>query len=210
MGCDFTLPFTTTAWDNLEIKPQVPDLPDFSDSPIFSENGEFTLGCGSIPCSIPCRTICVEVKCGGLDMPCCCLELLGGKIYAVGNGYVTAPTTIDVGDGCGVATILLNGLPPPVFVNDCEEIVVTITDLMGTFFGSCPCICTCQQIDIKCSPCTPLTFAARPLWKRKVDPRTGKTKLNPNTGKPIILLNKNELLRRVKQRIKQSKRGDKK
>ncbi len=208
-GCHFdAMPFATTAWDNLEIQPQVsPDLPNFSDTPIFSENGDFTLGCGSVPCSIPCSTVCVEVECGGFGMPCCCLELLDGKIYSVGNGYVTAPTTIDVG-GCGIAYVYLNGSPPPIFVNDCEEIVVTISGFTVAF-GSCPCPCRCEQIDIKCSPCvTPMAMAAKPLWKRKIDPRTGKTKLNPNTGRPIIVINKKELMKRVLKRIK-SKRGSK-
>ena len=196
------MPFTAT-WDSLPLETPVPsELPEFSGSPIFSAGGDFTLGCGSVPCSIPCRTICVPLQCGGMGMPCCCLELLDGVIYAVGNGYVTAPTTIDMGD-CGIGTVLINGSPPPVFVNDCEIIVVKVmTQILTIDAGSCPCMCECCQVDVKCAPMTPMAMT-KPLWKRKVDPRTGKTKLNPNTGKPIIVIDNNELMKRVKKKLTQ-------
>lgn len=200
-GCDFPTPFAAT-WDNLHLQTPVPDeLPDFNNNPIFSADGDFTLGCGSVPCSIPCRTVCVELRCGGMGMPCCCLELLDGVIYAVGNGYVTAPTTVDMGD-CGIGTVLINGLPPPVFVEDCEIITVEIvTQILTIDAGSCPCMCRCTLIDLQCAPCfTPMAMT-KPLWKRKVDARTGKTKLNPNTGKPIIVIDKNELMKRIKKRL---------
>lgn len=211
-GCDPPTSFAETAWSNLELEFPAPELPDFSDKPIFSADGSFTLGCGSVPCSIPCRTVCVELKCGGFGLPCCCLELLGGKIFSVGNGYVTAPTTIDMGGGCGIGTVLINGSPPPVFVNDCEEITVElITEIFTIDSGSCPCICKCTQVDIQCTPCfTPMAMSkAKPFWKRKVDPRTGKTKINPNTGQPIIVISKKELMKRVLMRIKKSKRRSK-
>jgi hypothetical protein len=145
-----------------------------------------------------------------MGMPCCCLELINGVIYAVGNGYVTAPTTVDMGD-CGIGTVLINDLPPPVFVHDCEIITIKIvTQILTIDAGSCPCICECCLIDLQCSPCLLPMAMAKPLWKRKVDARTGKVKLNPNTGKPIIVLNKNELLKRIKNRIEKSKRRSKK
>ena len=137
-------------------------------------------------------------------MPCCCLELLDGIILSVGNGYVTAPTNVSAGQ-CGNALVYINGSPPPVFVEDCEPIEVTLVLTDGT------CCTTCSPIDIACAPCPITSFAARkPLFKRKVDLRTGKVKLNPNTGKPIIVLNKTELLKRIKHRMGQSKRGGKK
>jgi len=136
-------------------------------------------------------------------MPCCCLELLEGVIYAVGNGYVTAPATVDAGT-CGMANVLINGSPPPVFVADGEPINVTLEMASG-------CCTTCSPIDIVCAPCPITSFALRkPLFKRKVDPRSGKVKINPNTGKPIIVLNKTELLKRIKHRMEQSKRRRKK
>lgn len=191
-------------WENIQVKATVPaELPDFDQTPIFSADREFTFGYANLPTSCPCETVCVEIKCGGI-MPCCCLELIDGKILAVGNGYVTAPTEVDVGS-CGPALVYINGLPPPVFVNDCEEINVTLLLSGGT------CCDHCTPIDIVCAPCPITSFAAsRPLWKRKVDARTGKVKLNPNTGKPIIVLNKTELLRRIKHRMEQSKRRSKK
>ena len=207
-GCNpcETTPFAAK-WDSLALQTPVPEnLPEFNNKPIFSAGGDFTLGCGSIPCSIPCRTVCIEIKCGGLDMPCCCLELIDGVIYAVGNGYVTAPTTVDMED-CGIGTILINGLPPPVFVNDCEIITVQIiTEILTIEAGSCPCACECCLIDIKCAPCiTPMAMATKPIWKRKIDPRTGKTKINPKTGRPIIVIDKNELIKRALNRLNKLK-----
>ncbi len=203
-GC----PPSVSLWEDLPLELPLPqdDLPDFFKGPIFSEDRKFTLGLGSIPCSIPCQTICVEIRCGGFDLPCCCLELLDGRIFSVGNGYVTAnELTVEV-PGCGTADVLINGLMPPVFVSDCEEIIVTLQLRDQTC-----CHCT-NQIDVQCSPCTPrfsMAAVKAPLWKRKIDPRTGKTKLNPNTGKPIIVINKTELLKRVKKRVNQSKRRSK-
>lgn len=199
---------TSLAWDNLPLNgPILEKLPEFSEEPIISEDGNFSLGFGSGPPSCPCVTTCVELQCGGFGMPCCCLELLDGVIYSVGNGYVTAPTTVNV-PGCGEATVLINGLPPPVFVNDCDIIVVTLMVIVTD-----PPCCTsqCYQIDVQCSPCpSPMAMAGdsprTPLWKRKIDPRTGKTKINPNTGRPIITVSKSELLKRVIKRINQSKR----
>jgi len=164
----------------------------------------FTLGYGSIPTSCPCETVCVELACGGIT-PCCCLELLDGVIYSVGNGYVTAPTTVNVA-GCGTGIVYINGLPPPVFVNDCEEINVTI-ELAGD--GCCN---VCYPIDAVCAPCPLSVMMAkpqRPLVKRKTDPRTGKTKLNPNTGKPLFVVDKAELLNRIRKKIALSKRRSK-
>lgn len=139
-------------------------------------------------------------------MPCCCLELLAGKIYSVGNGYVTAPTSVSV-SGCGEALVYINGSPPPVFVSDCEEITVTIELINQT------CCTVCQQIDVQCAPCEPMAMTMAmtktPLTRRKIDPRTGKTKINPNTGTPIIVINKNELIRRVEDRIRRSQRRNK-
>lgn len=194
---EFDAPATT--WDNLPLEIPIPELPDFNSKPIFSIDGRFTLGFGSVPSTCPCETICVEIKCGGNMMPCCCLELLNGIIYSVGNGYVTAPTTVII-PGCGVATVYINGLPPPVFVNDCEEIIVTLV-------VNSPCCATeCQQVNAVCTPCGILAMTKAPIWKRKVDSRTGKTKINPNTGKPIIVINKKELMKRILNRIKKSKR----
>lgn len=190
-----------TPWDKLPIQglPQS-ELPEFDPNPILSENGRFSFG--DSPCSIPCETRCVELFCGGFGMPCCCLELLNGKIYSVGNGYVDANETIILQEECGNAgTVLINGQPPPVFVQDCEEIIVTIVP-------DDPSCCSCTQVDVQCAPCS-LMANKSPLWKRKIDPRTGKTKVNPTTGKPFIVMDRFELKKRVLARINQLKRRGK-
>ena len=176
------------------------NLPDFDPTPIISDDGRFTFGSGNDPCpSIPCTTICVELSCGGMT-PCCCLELLEGKIYAVGNGHVTAPESVPIPDpqgNCGDATVLINGKTPPVFVHDCDEIKVTISS------DSC---CPCDQIAVRCAPCPTSLASRKALFKRKVDQRTGKPKINPKTGKPIIYLDKAELKKRILSRINKLQR----
>ncbi len=189
---------TKTAWDNLPIQGLPPsEIPGFDPTPILSENGRFSFG--NSPCSIPCETKCVELSCNGFGMPCCCLELLDGKIYSVGNGYVDAVDTITLQEDCGqTGTVLINGQPPPVFVQDCEEIIVTIVP-------EDPTCCDCKQVDVQCAPCS-LMANKKPLWKRKIDPRTGNTKINPNTGRPLIVLDRFELKKRVLARINQLKK----
>ncbi len=198
-GCVFPTPMAP--WAELDLPLPIPELPKFSHKPIISEDSKFMFGSGPIPCSVPCETICVELRCGGMGMPCCCLELLNGRILSVGNGYVTAPSTVTIPGRCDIADVYINGLPPPVFVLDCEEIVVTVVPRDTT-------CCQCQQINVACAPCPITTFALKPLWKRKIDSRTGKSKYDPRTGKPLLRINKNELMRRVLSRIKKS-RGDK-
>jgi len=196
-GCDFNLPFSPF---NL---PPPQEIPKFSDKPVLSADGRFILGPATLPCSVPCQTVCVPIKCGGMDCPCCCIEICDGKILSVGNGYVTAPPTVEL-EGCLTFTVLINGLPPPVFVCDAQEIVVTICSDPAD-----PC-CRCEPIGIQpgCCP-TDSTIATgfapmrkRPLFRRKIDPMTGKLRINPRTGRPIIVMDKLELIRRVQYRKK--------
>lgn len=202
-GCVFSPPAFAASWNNIQVPLPAP-IPEFSKKPIISDDRKYIFGAGVSNCSVPCQTVCVELKCGGNDMPCCCIEILDGKILSVGNGYVTAPATVEL-PSCLNATVLINGLPPPVFVQDCQEIVVTlITE------NDC---CSCEQIDVKCAPCAvnpsfASGFGARskPLFKRKIDARTGKTKINPKSGLPIVGYDKNELIRRILERIKKSMR----
>jgi hypothetical protein len=185
--------FPAVQW-NVPSQP-LPKLPDFSLGPIISEDGTFSFH--NTNCSIPCETVCVELRCGG-SLPCCCLELLNGQILAVGNGYVTAPTTVNITD-CGIGYVYINGLPPPVFVQDCELITVSIVT-------SDPLCCICHQVNISCGACPPTMLAMAPLWKRKIDKRTGKVKVSPSTGKPVVVISKDELRRRVKNRLLKSRR----
>jgi hypothetical protein len=180
-----------------------PPIPDFELKPILSEDKQFSLGDFALACSVPCETVCVEVRCGGIR-PCCCLELLNGKIIAVGNGYVTAqPTNISFPE-CGDLTVLINGQPPPVFVRDCEEVKITIETGDS---GSPDQCCCCEQIDIKCGRCP--TSSRTSLWKRKIDTRTGQVTINPKTGKAAIYIDKQELIKRIIDRNRKLK-GSKK
>ncbi len=158
-------------------------LPKFTYDAIVSEDGSFAF---SSECSVPCQCVCVQIQCGGIT-PCCCLQLVGCKIYAVGNGYVTAPGFVTIPD-CGQGSVFINGSPPPVFVNDGQQITVTVIS------DDQECCC-CNQVAINCSPCA--LGARQLLFKRKVDPRTGKTKINPHTGKPLTVIDKKELLKRI-------------
>jgi hypothetical protein len=195
-GCVFSPPMS--AWDDIQVPLPAP-MPEFSRKPIVSDDKRYAFGQSVSNCSVPCETICVELRCGGSDKPCCCLELLNGKIFSVGNGYVTAPSTVSI-PGCETADVYINGFPPPVFVNDCEEIHVTIVTE-----NDC---CQCQQIDATCSLCpVSLRYARqKPLWSRKVDARTGKMKINPKSGMPIITINRTELIKRIFTRIKMLRR----
>lgn len=193
-GCVFTTPSCTPV-GMAEPPLTFPDLPEFNFDPILSEDNNFTLGGGSLFCSVPCQTICVEIKCGGIT-PCCCLQLKNGKILAVGNGYVTSPTTASV-PGCQDANVYINGFPPPVFINDGDEVVVTLVT-NDTF------CCCCEQINAVCGPCALMT--RKPLWVRKVDPRTGQPKLDPRTKRPILAVNKKELMKRIFEKYKSSRR----
>lgn len=190
---------------NWQIGNDAPRLPEFSDKLIYSKDGDFKLGTKMEPCSIPipCETICVELRCGGIT-PCCCLELLNGHIYSVGNGFVTAPATVPIAkpghdnEPCGVGHVYINGSPPPVFVYDGEEICVTVK-------SDDELCCECDQIGVRCSVCPPQFATKYPLFRRKIDPRSGKPTINPRTGRPIIVIDKNELRERIR-RAKRLKR----
>jgi len=147
LGCDYTcppfvMPMQATKpqlWESISLPEPPTELPEFSNIPINSKDGKFQLGTGSIPCTIPCSNVCVELKCSGAT-PCCCLQLVGTKIYSVGNGYVTAPSSVIIDSSCESANIFINGSPPPVFVMDGQEIIVTLKPTGGGC--NCPIIRT--------------------------------------------------------------------
>ena len=200
-GCPSVTP-VASLWGDLNLPSPPQEIPEFTHEPIASPDFKFTLGSKSASCSVPCETVCVPVSCGGIT-PCCCIEIVDGILLAVGNGFVTAPATISLPD-CDPLTVLINGFPPPVFVCDCDPIVVTL--ISG---NEC---CCCNQIGVLCSPCpAPVGYhrPIRPLWRRKVDPRLGKTKINPKTGRPILVLDKMELARRLIARQKKLQRRKK-
>lgn len=170
-------------------------MPTFDPRPIISKDKRFIFGATAGNCSVPCETVPVPVSCGS-SPACCCLELLDGEIVAVGNGYVTAPEEITAGqpgdNNCTKYFVKLNGQTPPVWVNDCESVTVTLEPESGC--------CECNQADIQCGPPTSFRGMFSPanrLWKRKTDPIGGKVKINPKTGKPLVVIDKRELLRRL-------------
>lgn len=204
-GCTFPMslaPRENPLWTDLTPQLPTPELPEFNNDPILSKDGRFRLGTGSVPCSVPCSNICVELTCGGGETPCCCIQIKDGKILSVGNGYVTAPTTIPIDNDCTEATVFLNNMPPPIFVNDGQEIIVTLMPMDAE-------CCECRQTEVLCAQCPkPMGFANKlyPLLQRKTDKRTGKIKINPKTGLPLITINKAELVRRILARTQKSRR----
>lgn len=179
-------------------------MPKFDKKTIMSKNRRFLFG-GPFPTStsLPIQPVCVPLVPGGGSamfgglfgdpLPgVCCFEIIDGQIIAVGNGYVNAPASITADNGCEAYTVLLNGQTPPVWVNDCEPITVTVTP-----DDSC---CVCEFIDIQCGPCDGMGMLYAPsnrLWKKVVSNTNKKVKINPKTGLPYIYIDKTELLRRV-------------
>lgn len=66
--------------------------------------------------------------------PECAVEVTGGAAYSVGSQWVNVAISGDTRECLpgGSADVLVNGLPPPVFVNDGEGISVSIN-------SECPC-----------------------------------------------------------------------
>ncbi len=204
-------------WPELQLPGPPQEMPEFGTNPVLSMTGQFAFGSTRGNCSVPCETLCVTVQPGGVT-PICCIELLrdtnGNKVMvAVGNGYVTGPTQIidnRTGSNCSTIQVKINGAVAPVWVNDCDVIRVTLEP------GDC---CTCTQLDMRCAPCpstsgggsiTGMGFGFGPkLFVKRTDPVMGKTKVNPRTGKPVIVLNKKELIRRLAARQQQLKRRKK-
>ena len=183
-------------------------MPTFDRKPIMSKNRRFLFG-GPFPTStsLPIQPFCIPLVCGvtggamaafgdgpfGAPLPGpCCFEILDGIIVAVGNGWVNAPASIAADNGCVSYNVFLNGMKPPIWVNDCETITVTVSPV-----DDC---CVCELIDIKCGPCDGLGMLYAPsnrLWKKVVSNTNKKVKINPETGLPYIYIDKAELLRRI-------------
>ena len=178
---------TPNAYRDVQLPEWDQKIPSFTEPRPVSPDGTFVLGDNG---SIPCEVIPVEVKCASVD-GCCGLQTINGKIVAVGNGYVTATTPISADNGCGEYDVTLNGATPPVWVNDGDIITV---ELISTGSG-----CTCTPIGTEIKPIVR-------LWKKLTDRRTGKMKINPKTGKPRIVLDKGELLRRIQLRQERLKK----
>lgn len=199
-GCEFTTPecVPTPLWANLDL-PKFESIPEFSKKPIMSDDKKFIFGQGAATCSVPCETVCVPIYCdNATGYPCCCIEIDNGILYSVGNGYIGAPDTVLLPEGCDTsfATVLINGSPAPVFVCDGEQINVTL-QLDGEV------CCCCEPVGVSCCPCPTVSMSMakprRALWRSKID-SLGKLRVNPLTRKPFIQLNKTELLRRIKMR----------
>lgn len=185
--------------DGLPEPPQ--PMPTFDKKPIFSKNKNFLFG-GPFPTStsLPVQAICVPIFPGSPGV--CCFEVINGGIVAVGNGYVNAPTSIVADNGCNNYKVKINGKVPPVWVNDCDPIVITLEPV-----ETC---CVCQLVDISCGPCQNnigmLYLPQNRLWKKLINRSNNKIRINPETGLPYIYIDKAELLRRIIERRQKLRR----
>lgn len=83
-------------------------------------------GPSSVPCSVPCQPIYVDLITDG-----CCLEILGGTIYAVGSGIVSA--SIAASPDCGFCGA--NG--PTISTDCCGEIPEILAAKISSSGGCC-------------------------------------------------------------------------
>lgn len=187
--------------DNLPGPPQ--PMPKFDKKPIFSKKKNFLFG-GPFPTStsLPIQPVCVPISTAGAQPGVCCFEIIDGGIVAVGNGYVNAPTSIVSDNGCDSYNVKINGQTPPVWVNDCQAVVVTLEPV-----NSC---CVCEFLDLSCGPCeasaTMLYLPQSRLWKKLVNRSNNKIRINPETGLPYVYIDKAELIRRVIERRQKLRR----
>lgn len=124
-------------------------FPKFTQEKITSENGEFVF---AQSCSVPCTDTTVTLTTTG-----CCLELLGGVIYAIGAGTITATASPSTGsDSCGTLTPKINGTPNTLDVADCTILTITMS---GEDEDCCPC---CAGITTLLDP-TPFTKKRRTI-----------------------------------------------
>lgn len=152
------------------------NLPDFKTIEEATFDKEMGFLGMDVTCSIACDSLSVPISVGGSSTPACLIQIIGSQLFVVGNGTVTAPSTIDGGD-CGTLTVKINGQSPPVFLCDGEEIVITLEA------DDC---CNCELIGVAAVP-----MAAHKLWqKRTIE---GKAKMG---------INKQELIRRIATRKK--------
>lgn len=190
-GCDPPM----ASWTGLKLPGPPQPMPEFSNEPVLSSDSRFIFGEGMGSCSAPCETIPVPIACGGGPTPCCCLEILpDNRIRVVGNGYIAVPDAIIAANSCGSYTPKINGQNSPLFVYDGQIVTVTLEPEIEC--------CTCYEVDVRCGPPESTSFSFKPA-KRQWKSRTlGKLRVNPETGKPYVALNKEEIMRRLRNRFK--------
>lgn len=173
-GCDCILDTSLTGamWGGIGEGLKVA-IPKFDLSPIMSEDEEFVFGLAvGAGCSVPCSNVTVNVTTTG-----CCLEILGGSVYVIGNGTINCSVS-EGGGQCGTLTPKINGSPCPYTAQDCQTISVTLEPANT---NCCEC---CMVEDATCTD----THFAPTIFFRTENIKKGSTKYS---------LNKQKLLDRV-------------
>jgi hypothetical protein len=186
----------------LKKKNNLPPIPKF-DLSAQEEISNFEL-----VCSIPCSQIIITLTTTG-----CCLYMVGGKIFAVGDGEINFQLSEESIEGCGDVLLSINGYKTyesfltteggdPLITEDGKRIVlkksqtVQIKDgeevvlSMKTSEDEC---CKCCEVKRECDP-------TNPMWMLKE--KNNKKTLSINKYKFIKRLN---LLRKQKV-LKKSKK----
>ena len=157
-----------------------------------------------------CTTVCTLTDVYLTKAPTnavCGFQIKGCAAYAVGNGYVTITPATYTQAGCGTATLQVNGSNSPAYVTDGSLINLTLVYDVGWNPACCACVEGCPGT---CTIATmnSLTYRGRAvpmdnLFYKKIS--EGQIVIDSNTGRPVIAINKKELLRRIMERKKKSR-----
>lgn len=190
----------TIATPNYELKlPDPPQtMPEFDMTPIMSKDRRFLFGGPAQTCSIPCTTYDVNLIPNSV-LPVCGFQVNNCIIKAVGNGWVNiSPNYVLDIPNCGKVDVLVNGLPSPVYVTDGSIIDISLYYEPGWNADCCSSIIACP---VKCLSAQSMV---KNLLRYKM--KEGKMRINPETGLPIVVIDKKELLRRIIERRQKSRR----
>jgi len=175
---------------NLNLPGPIQPPPSFNYRLIRGNNSAF--GGPANNCSIPCNPFTVIIKPCNVGGVCGFQIIEGHHAQAVGNGCVDVDPSLINDINCEDIQIKLNGLTPPIYVNDGDIIDITLEFINPD--KKCCCVLIGMYPGLS-------MWAAKPhLFLRKVDSATGKPKINPRTGKPIVVVDKRELIKRLAAR----------
>ncbi len=177
------------------------EMPSFDEPQPISHDKGFLFGGPSRTCSVPCATWDVILTPATGNTPLCGFQVHDCNIIAVGNGNVMAtPVTHDV-PSCGTIKVQINGMDPPVFVTDGSTITVSLVYQDPWNVWCCACIEVCPHAMLG------MMGIMKSLLRYKTG--KGKVKLDPKTNRPIIVIDKKELMRRIierRQRLRRKKK----
>lgn len=178
---------------NLPGPPQ--EIPSFDNKAILSKDKRFLFGGPSMACSVPCNTWSILLT-PAAPAPVCGFQVHDCVIKAVGNGWVQATPSTYVVPDCGTIKVEINGLDSPVYVTDGSIITITLTYTDPWNIWCCACVEVCPTAGM----------SVMSLLRYKTT--SGKQRIDPETGLPIVVIDKAELLRRVierRQRLRRKK-----